>query len=87
MTLVIVLAAIAAAGLLMLVGYAIWLAHKTSDLLAELKVLGNRGAEFGQIVGQIQLQDPPARGGIGGSPVHEQPVARRSADGDTIDSA
>lgn len=67
MTLALVLAAIALAGLLMLVGYAIWLAHKTSDLLAELKVLAKRGGELGQVVGRIELPDRPGdpSGGTG----------------------
>lgn len=65
MTLALVLAAIALAGLLMLVGYAIWLAHKTSDLLAELKVLAQRGGELGQVVGRIELWDRPGESSIG----------------------
>lgn len=43
----------------MLVAYAIWLAHKTSDLYAELKVLSDRGGQFARIAAQIQV---PERG-------------------------
>lgn len=56
---IIVFAAIGVAGLLMLAAYAIWLAHKTSDLYAELKVLSDRGGQLAQVASQIQV---PERG-------------------------
>lgn len=62
---VIVFAAIGVAGLLMLIGYAIWLAHKTSDLFAEMKVLGKRGGEFARIAGQIRMPDQASEAAAG----------------------
>jgi hypothetical protein len=66
---VIVLAAIGLAGLLMVAGYAVWLAHKMSDLLAELKVLGQRGGQLARTVGQIAPPDRShaAGGGLAAS--------------------
>lgn len=55
---VIVVAAVAVLALVMAVCYAAWLAHKTSDLFAELKVLGDRVGQLGELMGQIR---PPAR--------------------------
>jgi hypothetical protein len=46
---------IGVAGLIMLICYAVWLAHKASDLFSELKMLGQRAEELGEIVGQIEL--------------------------------
>ena len=50
---VFVFGAIALAGLGMLVGYAVWLAHKMSDLFSELRVLGDRGGELMGLAAQI----------------------------------
>jgi hypothetical protein len=52
---VFVFGGIALAGLVMLIAYAIWLAHKASDVFAELKVLGRRGGQFADIVSQIKI--------------------------------
>ncbi len=46
---------IAFAGLVMLVFYAVWLAHKASDLFSEVEMLGTRAEELGEIVGQLAL--------------------------------
>jgi len=51
---VIVFAAIAVAGLVMLVCYGVWLAHKTADVLSEGGGLDDRGAQLGELLGQIQ---------------------------------
>ena len=40
---VIIFAAIAVAGLVLLVCYGVWLAHKTADVLSEVTVLAERG--------------------------------------------
>jgi hypothetical protein len=48
---------IAVAGLIMVVAYAIWLAHKASDVLAELKVLGQRTGRFAELAGQINVPE------------------------------
>lgn len=45
--------AIALAGLAMLVGYAVWLAHLTADVLSEVGVLADRAGELGDLLGQI----------------------------------
>ncbi len=47
---VVVFLVIALAGLAMLVGYAIWLAHKTADLLSELGVLADQAAQLGRLL-------------------------------------
>jgi hypothetical protein len=46
---------IGVAGLIMLICYAVWLAHKASDLYSELVMLEKRAEELGDIVGQIAL--------------------------------
>jgi len=54
---VVVFLLIALAGLVMLVCYAVWLAHKTADVLSELAVLGERGAQLAELVAEIGV--PP----------------------------
>jgi hypothetical protein len=49
----VVFVGIALAGVAMLVGYAIWLAHKTADVLSELNVLGERAGELADLLGEI----------------------------------
>lgn len=44
---------IAVAGLAMLVGYAVWLAHLTANVLSELAVLGGRAGEFADLLGEV----------------------------------
>ncbi len=46
---------IAVAGLIMLVMYGIWLWHKVSDLMFELKRLGKQAEEITALLGQIEL--------------------------------
>ncbi|MDR1238323.1 MAG: hypothetical protein LBK28_08775 [Propionibacteriaceae bacterium] len=46
---------IALGGIVMLICYAVWLAHKASDLFSELEMLGTRAEEFGNIVGKLAL--------------------------------
>jgi hypothetical protein len=48
---------IAVAGLIMLVAYAVWLAHKASDVFAELRVLGQRTARLADLAAQIQVPE------------------------------
>jgi hypothetical protein len=52
---VFVFGGIALAGLVMLVCYAIWLIHKTSDVMSEVRVLLNRGDQLAAIVGEIEV--------------------------------
>jgi hypothetical protein len=56
---VILFAAIALAGLVLLVCYGVWLAHKTADVLSEVTVLAERGGQLAELLGQIQ---PPTAG-------------------------
>ena len=56
---VILFAAIALAGLVLVVCYGVWLAHKAADVMSEAAVLAQRGAEFADLVGQISVPDPP----------------------------
>jgi hypothetical protein len=55
-----VFVAIAVAGLVMVVCYAVWLAHKTADVLSEVTVLGDRMGQLGDLLGQIQAVEPTA---------------------------
>jgi len=56
---VLVFVAIALAGLAMLVGYAVWLAHKTADVFSELRVLADQGAQLAGLLGEIRPPDAP----------------------------
>ena len=55
---VIVLIVIAVLGLAMVIGYAVWLAHKTSDVFGELSVLGDRLGQFGEIISCLEIPEP-----------------------------
>lgn len=59
---VIVFGAIALAGLIMLVSYAVWLAHKAADLYSEIEMLGTRASELAALLESIEL---PAASGPG----------------------
>jgi len=48
---------IAVAGLIMLVAYGVWLAHKASDVFAELKVLGRRTGQLAELAAQVQVPE------------------------------
>jgi hypothetical protein len=62
---VFVFVGIALAGLIMLISYAVWLAHKTSDVMSELGVLADRTQKMLDLLGQIEIPDVggPARAG------------------------
>jgi hypothetical protein len=60
---VVVFLVIALAGLAMLVGYAVWLAHKTADLLSELGVLADQAGQLGRLLGEIRVAQPDGSGG------------------------
>jgi hypothetical protein len=57
---VLVFAGIAAAGLVMLVSYAVWLLHKASDVLSEVRVLFDQGDQLATLLSQIEV--PPLAG-------------------------
>jgi len=63
---VFVFGGIAVAGLVMLVGYAVWLAHKTADVLSEATVVSERIGALGLLASQIEM--PAARPAHGASP-------------------
>ncbi|SDT15061.1 hypothetical protein [Microlunatus soli] len=54
---VFVFGGIAVVGLIMVVSYAIWLAHKASDVYAEAKVLGARAEQFLEITSGIEVPE------------------------------
>jgi hypothetical protein len=54
---VIVFVGIALAGVVMLIAYAVWLAHKASDVWSEVDMLAVRANELAELVGQIEVPD------------------------------
>jgi hypothetical protein len=48
---------IALAGLIMVISYAVWLAHKAADVISEVAVLADRAEQLADLLSQIQ---PPA---------------------------
>jgi hypothetical protein len=54
---VIVFAGIALAGLVMLISYAVWLAHKAADVWSEVDMLAVRANEMAQLLAQIEVPD------------------------------
>lgn len=52
---VLVFGGIAVAGLAMVVSYAVWLIHKASDVMSEVRVLFDNGDQLATLVGQIQV--------------------------------
>ena len=56
---VLVFLGIALAGVVMVVSYAIWLAHKAADLFSEIEMLGTRAEELVALLERIEL---PAAG-------------------------
>jgi hypothetical protein len=54
---VIVFGSIGLAGAIMLICYAVWLAHKVSDLFSELEMLAVRADELARLVAQIEVPE------------------------------
>ena len=50
-----VFAGVALAGLLMVVSYAVWLIHKASDVMGEVRMLLGHGGELVALIGGIQV--------------------------------
>ncbi|MFT4294277.1 MAG: hypothetical protein QM582_02565 [Micropruina sp.] len=46
---------IAVAGLITMASYAVWIAHKASDLFSELQMLGKRAEELADLVSQVSI--------------------------------
>ncbi|MCC6494988.1 MAG: hypothetical protein IT193_01880 [Propionibacteriaceae bacterium] len=49
---------IALGGLVMVVSYAVWLAHLAADVFSELEMLGQRAEELAELLGRIQPELP-----------------------------
>lgn len=49
---------IAVVGLLVLISYAVWLAHKAADVMSEVAVLADRADQLAALLSQIQ--SPPS---------------------------
>lgn len=54
---VLVFGGIGLVGLIVMICYAVWLAHKASDLFSELRMLGQRAAEAEQLLAQLELPE------------------------------
>lgn len=54
---VVVFGGVALAGLVTVVSYAVWLAHKASDLFSEVHMLGQRAAEASELLAAIGAHD------------------------------
>jgi hypothetical protein len=50
---------LALGALAVLVGYAVWLAHKTADVLSEVGQLADQAAQLADLVGQVGLSAEP----------------------------
>jgi len=46
---------IALAGAITIGSYAVWLAHKASDLFSELQMVGERAEELAELVSQVNI--------------------------------
>ena len=57
---VLIFVAIALGGLVMVSCYAVWLAHKTSDVLSELAVLADRAGQFAELVAEVGVPETPS---------------------------
>jgi hypothetical protein len=54
---VIVFGGIALAGLVMLISYAVWLAHKAADVWSEVDMLALRADELSRLLAQIEVPE------------------------------
>ncbi|HWJ53811.1 MAG TPA: hypothetical protein VNT24_10615 [Propionibacteriaceae bacterium] len=54
---------IALVGLVMLISYGVWLAHKAADVMSEIEVLADRADQLAGLLSQIQ---PPANPAVDG---------------------
>ena len=57
---VFVFGGIALLGLVTTIAYALWLAHKASDLYSEVRMLGRRATEAGDLLASIKLPEQTA---------------------------
>ena len=54
---VLIFGAIALAGLVMVICYAVWLMHKASDLFSEVQVLADRGEQMAALLSRIEVPE------------------------------
>jgi len=54
---VMIFGGIAVAGLIMVISYVIWLAHKASDVMSEVVVLGDRAGQLMELVSQVRVPE------------------------------
>ena len=54
---VLIFCGIAVAGVVMVACYAVWLAHKASDLFSEVTVLADRGGQMAELLGRIEVPE------------------------------
>jgi hypothetical protein len=59
---VFVFGGIALVGLVMLIAYAVWLAHKAADVMSELRVLAERGDQLAELVARVQMPELSSAG-------------------------
>ncbi|MEO7588554.1 MAG: hypothetical protein ABIS84_11070 [Arachnia sp.] len=52
---VLIFGGVALLGVVTAVSYAVWLSHKVSDLYSEVRMLGQRAEEAGELLGRLQL--------------------------------
>ncbi len=60
---VLIFAGIAMAGIITVVSYGVWLAHKVGDVLSEIEMIGTRAEELGELVSQIRFEPPAESAG------------------------
>ena len=63
---VLVFGGIALAGLIMLIAYAVWLAHKAADVMSEVGVLADRAGQLADLLARSRSRSPSSSR----SPVH-----------------
>ena len=59
---VLVFGGIALAGLVMVVCYAVWLAHKTADVLGEVALLGEQAGQLADLLAEVGAPRPAEPG-------------------------
>ena len=67
---VLVFGGIALAGLVMLISYGVWLAHKAADVMGEMGVLADRAGQLVDLLAQIEIAGARARPAAGQQPPH-----------------
>jgi hypothetical protein len=58
---VVLVLVLALGALAVLVSYAVWLAHKTADVLGEVGQLADQAAQLGELLAQISVPEPTSQ--------------------------